>query len=320
MKAIALMSGGLDSCLAVKVVQEQGIEVEAVNFATPFCDSGKLGGSCGVVSRLAGAAGISLRTVHLGPEFLDIVAHPKHGWGKNMNPCIDCRILMLRRAAEMLGPAGAGFVITGEVLGQRPMSQHLNALKLVEEESGLPGRVLRPLSAKLLPPTIPETEGWVDRERLLSIGGRSRKEQLALARKYGIADPPTPAGGCLLTDPGYASRLRDLLQHKGEITEHDAVLIRFGRYVRLGPKAFAMVGRNEGENNRLETVQTGEEWLFQPENCVGPTAVSAGELGEAERRLVAEKVARYSDRPAGGVVIVSVRLGKTGPVTSVTVG
>jgi tRNA U34 2-thiouridine synthase MnmA/TrmU len=317
MKAIALMSGGLDSCLAVKVVQEQGIEVMAVNFAIPFCEAGRLGGSCGAAGRLAGAEGIDLRTVHLGKEFLDMVAHPKHGWGKNMNPCIDCRILMLRRAAELLQPAGAKFVVTGEVLGQRPMSQHMHALKLVEAESGLPGLVLRPLSAKLLPPTIPETEGWVDRERLLAIGGRSRKEQFALAKKYGIADPPTPAGGCLLTDPGYATRLRDLLNHKGEITAHDATLIRFGRYVRLTPKAFAMVGRNEGENNQLESMQGEDEYLFKPAVCAGPSAIGTGELGEPERVAVAAKVARYSDNPAGGAVAVTVRLGKSGPVETI---
>jgi len=226
---------------------------------------------------------------------------------------------MLRKAAEMLEPAGAKFVVTGEVLGQRPMSQHMKALKLVEEESGLPGLVLRPLSAKLLPPTIPETSGWVDRDRLLAIGGRSRKEQFALAKKYGITDPPTPAGGCLLTDPGYAARLRDLLKHRGEITAHDATLIRFGRYIRLTPGAYAMVGRNEGENNQLESMQGEDENLFKPVVCAGPSAVGTGEMGEPERLAVAAKVARYSDNPGGGAVAVEVRLGKAGPVSVISV-
>lgn len=310
MKAIALLSGGLDSCLAVRVLQEQGIEVEAVNFQTPFCQEGGTG-SCGTASRVSAFLGLPLRVLHLGPEFLDTVAAPPHGRGKNMNPCVDCRILMLRRAAALMEAAGAGFVATGEVLGQRPFSQHLKAMQEIERASGLAGLVLRPLSAKLLEPTVPEKEGWVDRERLLAISGRTRKEQLALAKKYGLVNPPTPAGGCLLTDPAYSGRLRDVLEHGEKLDEHLALLIRLGRHVRLAPSALLMVGRNERENAGLESLRGGDEWLLRPLDCAGPSAVGRGGFDGELLERAAALVARYSDRPADGAVEVeAIRAGE----------
>ena len=319
MKSIALLSGGLDSLLAVKIVAEQGVGVLALNFQTPFCTSKPGAGSCGQVSRLADLSGIELKVLHLGQEYLDMVARPKHGWGRNMNPCIDCRIMMLKEAARHMEPAGARFVVTGEVLGQRPMSQHMAALKTVEKESGLEGLILRPLSAKVLAPTVPETEGWVDREKLLAIQGRSRKDQFALAKRYGIAEPPTPAGGCLLTDPAYSARLKDVLKHAGGLNGHLAAVIRHGRYVRLGPEAFVVVGRNEEDNRQLEALGKDEEWFFGPVNCMGPVTLGVGAFDAEARRRIAGIVARYSDRPPDGRVEVEARRGKAGTPEAIVV-
>lgn len=312
MKAIALLSGGLDSCLAVHVLQDQGIDVEAFNFQTAFCAVGSKGASCGDATKIAADQKFNLRVLHIGQEYLDMVAKPKHGWGKNMNPCIDCRILMLRKAKVFMEDVGASFIATGEVLGQRPMSQHWESMKVVERESGLEGLLLRPLSARLLPPTIPEIKGWVDRDRLCAIEGRSRKEQFTMAKAYGVDEPPTPAGGCLLTDPAYSDRLRDVLRHTGGLTVHLAQLIKYGRYFRFGPDAFVVVGRNADDNFHLEALQTADEWLFKPANCLGPSAIAAGTFPAERRDQVASILARYADRPADGRVQVAVRLGREG--------
>ncbi len=306
MKAIVLVSGGLDSCLAALLLKDQGIEVVPVNFQIPFCQESGGRASCGDASRIAGLLGIDLKVLHLGDEFIDMVANPRHGRGRNMNPCIDCRIMMLRRAAALLEPEGASFVATGEVLGQRPLSQHLRALELIDRESGIPGLILRPLSAQALSPTVPEREGWVDRGRLLALRGRSRREQFALARRYGIKDPPTPAGGCLLTDPAYSKRLKDVLDHRGSLTVHLAALLRHGRYFRLSPGAMLVVGRNEKDNANLEALREGGEWLLRPVNCVGPTAVGTGEFDDGLLERAVSLVARYSDAPADGMVEVEV--------------
>lgn len=320
MKAIALLSGGLDSCLAVKVIQEQGIEVLAFNFQTAFCSVGAKGKSCGDATKIATSEKFNLRVVHIGQEYLDMVANPKHGWGKNMNPCIDCRILMLHKVRPYMEAAGASFVITGEVLGQRPMSQHWTAMQTVEKESGLEGLLLRPLSARLLPPTIPEIKGWVDREKLCAIEGRQRKEQFSMAKNYGVEEPPTPAGGCLLTDPAYSDRLRNVLQHTGGLTVHLAQVIKYGRFFRFSPETFVVMGRNQDDNFHLEALQTELEWRFKPLNCVGPVALGIGPLDAALRRQVASILARYADRPADGQVEVEARQGRDGLTESITTG
>jgi len=307
MKCLALMSGGLDSFLAVKVIQAQGIDVLGLHVTTPF--GIRVGGGA---PALAAAHGIPLREMSLGDELLRVVERPKHGRGGNMNPCIDCHALMFRRAAALFPETGARFLITGEVLGQRPMSQHRRALRIVEEESGLPGLILRPLSAKLLEPTVPETEGWVDRGRLLDISGRTRTRQLAMAREFRLENPPTPAGGCLLTDPGYSDRLRDLLAQGAVLTDHLARVIRFGRYVRVSSSALLMVGRNERDNAALESLQAEEEWLLRPVNCVGPSVLGVGELDDAGRARAASLLARYADAPADGRVEIEARLGAAG--------
>ncbi|HEY5973898.1 MAG TPA: hypothetical protein VIU41_04085, partial [Geobacteraceae bacterium] len=203
-KALALLSGGLDSTLAVKVMLEQGIEVEALNFTSPFCTcTGKNAGCKSEAVRVAEEFNIPIKVMHKGAEYLEIVRNPRHGYGKALNPCIDCRIFLLRKAKEYMAQSGADFVITGEVLGQRPMSQRRDTLRVIERESGLAGLLLRPLSARHFEPTIPEKEGWVDREKLLAFKGRSRKDQMDLAAELDVTNYPCPAGGCMLTEVSF---------------------------------------------------------------------------------------------------------------------
>ena len=248
-KAIALLSGGLDSSLAIKIMLEQGVEIEALNFATPFCQCTRHSSGCKNEARkVAQQIGVQIKVVSLKDEYLDLVKNPPHGYGKNLNPCIDCRILLLKKAREYMPEIGASFVITGEVLGQRPMSQHRKALDMIERESGLEGLILRPLSAKLLPPTMPEKIGVVDREKLLKISGRSRKTQIELAREFSIIDYPCPAGGCLLTDKNFAAKMRDAMA-RSDIKAHDIPILKIGRHLRLTDEFKLIVGRNEVENN-----------------------------------------------------------------------
>ena len=217
-----------------------------------------------------------------------------------MNPCIDCRIYMLRKVRERMASLGASFVVTGEVLGQRPMSQHRNAIELIERESGLKGLILRPLSAHLFPPSLPEQEGIVDREKLLSITGRSRKIQIDLAEKIGIRDYPCPAGGCLLTDPVIASRLRDLFASTPGFEMSDINLLKVGRHFRVLPDLKVIVGRNEAENERITCLTKPGFTLFTPANFKGPAALATGIPEETEDRLIGEMVARYSKDTCDG--------------------
>ena len=285
MRAVALISGGLDSLLAVKLVEEQGVEVLPLHMVTSF--TGKK--DPGFLRDLERLYGLRVhKVVDLTREFLPLLLNPPHGFGKNMNPCIDCKILFLRKAREIMEEEGASFVITGEVLGQRPMSQRGPVLRLIEREAGLEGLLLRPLSARLLPPTIPEREGWVDRDRLEAIQGRGRKRQMELARKYGWHRIPSPAGGCLLTDPGYSRRLKDLMDHlpPGELPSlRDVRLLQLGRHFRLSPGAKMVVGRREGENALIQSLAGEEDILLVPKGFPGPTGllVGPGALEELER-------------------------------------
>ncbi|MCG2659421.1 MAG: hypothetical protein L6437_04140, partial [Kiritimatiellae bacterium] len=255
-KAIALLSGGLDSTLAIKLMLSQGVDVVAVNFVSPFCTcSPRRPGSCHLASAVARKLGIKIRVLNKGMEYLRIVAHPRFGYGRGMNPCLDCRIFMLQRATAIMEEEQAQFIVTGEVLGQRPMSQHRSALDLVERESGLPGRILRPLSAHWLRPTIPEQNGWVDRARLLAIRGRSRSGQLALAKQNGVDLFGCPSSGCLLTDPVIARRLKDLFRYSPEYDMRDVTLVTFGRHFRLHPGLKVILGRNQAENDRLQQIE-----------------------------------------------------------------
>jgi tRNA U34 2-thiouridine synthase MnmA/TrmU len=293
-KAIALLSGGLDSTLAAKVLMEQKIELEALNFLTVFCTCTNRGKTCLASHKAVDALGIPLRVFNVSEEYLNVVKHPKHGYGSNMNPCIDCRIFMLKKAKAYMEMASASFIVTGEVLGQRPMSQRKDAMRLIEKEAGLEGFVLRPLCAKFLPVTIPEKEAWVDREKLLSIQGRSRKPQIRLADHFGIRDYPCPAGGCLLTDPGFARRIRDLIQHDPNFSLNDVHLLKIGRHFRFSPRFKLVVGRNEEENQKIQTFSRKGDILLRVSRYPGPLSLLRGDVEEKELERAAAIAVHYS--------------------------
>jgi tRNA U34 2-thiouridine synthase MnmA/TrmU len=294
MKAIALLSGGLDSTLAAKVVLDLGIELEALNFLTVFCTCTHRGETCLASQKAVSALGIPLNVLNVSEEYLHVVKNPKHGYGSNMNPCIDCRIFMLKKAKAYMEEIGASFIVTGEVLGERPMSQRRDSMRLIEKEAGLDGLIVRPLSAKLLPASVPEKEGWVDREKLLKIQGRSRKPQIQLADHFGIRDYPCPAGGCLLTDPGFAKRIRDLMHHHSDFTLNDVHLLKMGRHFRLSPRLKLVVGRNEEENQKIQTFSEEGDILLKLFRFPGPLSLLRGEAGEREIEQAAAITARYS--------------------------
>jgi len=271
--ALALLSGGLDSTLAVKMMIEQGIGVTALNFTSPFCNCTSHKAGCQhQASKVAGEFGIPIRVIAKGMDYMRIVENPPHGHGRGMNPCVDCRIYILKKAKEMMPELGASFVITGEVIGQRPMSQRRQQIELIEKESGLAGLVLRPLSAQHFPPTKPELEGIVDREKLLAVSGRSRQVQIKLAQDLGVKDYPCPAGGCMLTDPIMAARLRDLFAHVPDYSFNDLQFLKIGRHFRLDKDLKIIVGRNQEENEKIALLATKGSIIFLPENFRGPTA------------------------------------------------
>lgn len=313
-KAIALLSGGLDSTLAAALVHCLGIEVIGLNVCNLFGTDRKRSQH---VATAAEAAGIPLRTLELSEEHLEVVRQPKHGYGAGMNPCVDCRIFMLKAAKRVMEEEGAQFVITGEVLGQRPMSQHFRALMLVAEESGLGNRLLRPLSANLLPDTLPVKKGWIRREDLLALRGRSRREQMALAACLGIHDYPQPAGGCLLLEKAYAARLRDAFSYIGreEMKKEDFHILRYGRQFRLSDRAKVIVGRNEPENEILSGFATGRV-LIEPIDTVGPLTLVEGKPAHDEILLAASLAARYCDHDAEDTLPMRViRAGRKSVVT-----
>ena len=243
-RALGLCSGGLDSMLAGVVLRDQGIHVEWITFETPFFTALK-------ARRAAAQTGIELHIQDLTPDYLIMIKDPPAGFGKNMNPCMDCHSLMFRKAGEFMQSLGFDFLFSGEVVGQRPMSQNANSLRYVAKHSGFDSSILRPLSARKLPPTPMEEQGLVDRQRLLDLSGRSRKPQMALARRFGITDYPAPAGGCLLTDPQYSRRLRDLFDHGVELTPGTLQLLKYGRHMRLNPTTKIIVGRTQQDNEQI---------------------------------------------------------------------
>lgn len=272
-KAVALLSGGLDSQIAVKMMKEQNIEVEAVAIKTPFCDF-DCGKGCGhKVLEVASELDIKLKTVYLGNEYLDMLKSPKYGYGSGMNPCIDCRVMMYEQAKKHMETIGADFIITGEVLHQRPMSQNSRALDIIEKESNLSRKILRPLSAQLLPATLPDIEGKVDISKMGSIKGRSRKEQLRLAAKFEIMDPPNSAGGCLLTDPQFAKRIKDLFKFTFKPSINDVELLKVGRHFRVSNNTKLIVGRNHHENEILQSLACDSDYLLEPIDIPGPLSI-----------------------------------------------
>lgn len=305
-KGIGLLSGGLDSILAVKILQDQGLELLGLTFVTPF-----FGENPGLAA--GKSAGIAMRAVDIGEKHLRMLRNPRYGYGSQMNPCIDCHALMLREAGAIMEAEGADFLFTGEVVGQRPMSQRRDAMRSVEKLSGYEGRVLRPLSAKLLPPTIPEMEGLVDRERLGAIQGRGRKAQVALAEHYGVADYPQPGGGCVLTTESYAVRLRELLQRIPRASVHEVELLKWGRNFLLPGGSWCIVGRRKEDNLGLEALAAEGDVLLWASGCKGPTALLMGaSFSPEDLPAAAEILAAYSDAPAGEPVRVEWRGGGGG--------
>lgn len=312
-KAIALISGGLDSALAAKVVADQGVEIIGVKFTSPFCTCDQ-GGKCYAKS-VSSELGIPLRTISKGEDYLDIIKNPKFGYGRGINPCIDCRIYMLKKAWALAEKIGASFLITGEVLNQRPMSQHYRALKIIEKEAGLEGKILRPLSAKYLPETEPEKRGWVKREKLLAIKGRSRKSQLKLAKEFGIDTFACAAGGCLLTQKPYARKLKDLFEHREEVGWKDVMLLKYGRHFRYRNSKI-IVGRNEVENNMLELLKGPEDYILEVPDHGSPITILQEEKNDESLRIAASLTALYSSAEGEKVVV---RYGTSAPVHSLIV-
>jgi tRNA-uridine 2-sulfurtransferase len=285
-KALGLMSGGLDSTLAAMILMRQGIEVTGISFVTPFFNAEK-------ARRTAEAIGHPLIVADISAIHLEMVKQPRYGYGRNMNPCIDCHAMMFRLAGERMQAGGFDFLFSGEVLGQRPMSQNATALKAVAIHSGFPERILRPLSARLLPPTPMEESGLVDRNQLLDIHGRSRKRQQALAREWGLKKLPASGGGCLLTEAGFSNQLRDLLSHDDEATVNDVELLKIGRQFRLEPTVKLVVGKNQEDNQALEGFLTAQRMLLRCRDFSGPMGLLCGDADQPTLERAAAIVASY---------------------------
>ncbi len=293
--ALALLSGGLDSALAIYLVKQQGIDVVGVHFTSFFATADPSGKDSPVI-RTAGQLGVPVHFQTKGDDFLEIIRSPRYGYGKNLNPCIDCRIYTLKRTRDLLKQFGASFIVTGEVVGQRPMSQRRNTLRLIEKQAECEGLVLRPLSAKSLPVTIPEERRIVDREQLLGITGRGRKTQLRLASEIGLTGFQAPAGGCLLTDKGFTARLRDLLQDGTELSQADLQLLSIGRHMRLRPGLKIVIGRDEKDNDTLEHF-AARHMTMTPVDFPGPVVVVQGRPQYPEEELlIARILKRYAKK------------------------
>jgi hypothetical protein len=318
-KAVALISGGLDSMLATKAIQDQGIHVEGINFFTGFCveghthairkrdgDKPKRNNALWVAEQL----GIKLHIIDVIEEYKDVLINPKHGYGANMNPCLDCKIFMVNKAKQWMQENGFDFIITGEVIGQRPMSQRKATMPIISKESGADDRLLRPLCGKNLPATLPEKEGWIEREKLYDFSGRSRKPQMALAKQFGFIDYAQPAGGCcFLTDENYSKKLVDLWETRGtkEYELDDIMLLKVGRHIRPNPRFKIMIAREDGEGRFLE----GYKKTFINLNCSshqGPLALIEGSPTEEDLIIAAKLMARYGQGREAATVDVEIRL------------
>ncbi len=327
-KAVALISGGLDSMLATRAIMDQGIHVEGINFFTGFCVEGhthairkkdrakpKRNNALWVAEQL----GIKLHIVDVIEPYKDVVLNPKHGYGANMNPCLDCKSFMVSKAYEWIQEHGFDFIITGEVIGQRPMSQRKDTMPVVQRESGAGDRLVRPLCAQFLPETLPEREGWINRERMFGFSGRGRKPQIALAKQYGIEEYAQPAGGCcFLTDESYSKKLVDMWQARGnrEYELDDIMLLKVGRHFRPRPHFKLIIAREAGETHFLEGYRKSFTHLF-PTSHGGPLALVDGDVNKDDLELAAKLVARYSQGKDTDAVDIEIhhRDGQTESVT-----
>lgn len=290
MKALSLFSGGLDSILAVKLIEEQGVTVIGVFLETPFFSSEK-------AVKSAEYLGLPLKIGDITDNYANVLLNPKHGYGKGLNPCIDCHTFMFKVVGSMLQEEDADFIISGEVLGQRPMSQNLRSLTTVSHESGFKDIILRPLSAKRLPETLPEKSGWIKREGLLGLSGRSRKPQIELATRLGIKDYPAPAGGCLLTDKVFSRRLRDLITTSPALKRRDMELLKWGRHFRIGKETKLIVGRDQRENEMISSLAGEGNTMLIVESFPGPTVLASGKISMDGLELAASIAVSYSDGP-----------------------
>lgn len=317
-KAISLISGGLDSLLATKVIMEQGVHVEGINFFTGFCveghthairDKHKQKPKRNNALWVAETLGIKLHIIDIVEEYKDVLLNPKHGYGANMNPCLDCKIFMVHKAQQWADENGFDFIITGEVVGQRPMSQRKDTMPVIARESGAQDRLLRPLSARNLPATLPEREGWIKREDMHDFSGRNRKPQMALAAKYGFTDYASPAGGCcFLTDENYSKKLVDLWDARGsrEYEMDDIMLLKVGRHIRPKSGFKLIVGREEGENKFLQGY-TKQFTTLKTTSHAGPLTLLDGVANDADLELAARITARFSQGKSAESVTVETR-------------
>ena len=286
-RALAMISGGLDSILAAKLIKDQGIEVIGICFKSYFFNEEN-------AIKMTKQIGIRLEVVDFSEEQFEVVKNPKHRWGKNMNPCIDCHALMMKHSGRLLEEFNADFIITGEVLNQRPMSQNRQALNIVKKESGFSNKILRPLCALNLDPTEMELNGLVDREKLLKISGRSRKPQMELAEKWGIKEYPSPAGGCKLTEPNYSIRLRDALNRNENLTQKEIDLLRFGRHFISSNNVKIIVTRTAEEGTEIKKILSKEDLVFLPSHFNGAMAIIHGDAKDKDKELACKLVSRYS--------------------------
>jgi len=312
-KALVLFSGGLDSILTIKLLQKQNVRltaggcqplvVEAINFVTPF----SVGQS--YVDKTGKKFGVKVHKIKVDRNYFSMIRKPKHGYGANMNPCLDCKIYMLRRAAKFAKKHSFDFIATGEVLGERPFSQVKPLMFLIEKEAGLDGKIVRPLSGKLLPETEAEKKGLISRERLLAISGRNRTPQLTLAKKLGVKEFPSPGGGCLLTDPGFSRKLRDFLKHSKTLSWDDVSLLRVGRHFRIGRNKI-IVGRRHEENLMLKKIANKNNlpWM-EVQGFMGPVTVVRGKAKSLNEKAAGLTV-RYSDAPKNSAVKIALHKGK----------
>jgi len=298
--ALALFSGGLDSILACRLLMAQGIRVIAIRFVTPFFGYELLAREEDYRREVAAEYGIDVRLRDINEKYLKMLRDPAHGYGKNFNPCVDCKILIASEAKSLLDELGGSFLFSGEVVGQRPMSQRRDTLRIIEKESGCEGILLRPLCALNLIETLPERQGMVDRQKLLAFTGRTRQPQISLAASFGIKNYPSPAGGCVLTDPNKASRIRRFYEENANIAANDVLLLMFGRHFCLPGGAWLVLGRNEAENDLLiELLEPGDVYLRCDESWPGPSALLRRSAGDDDLAAAAGLIKRYSKKGEG---------------------